>query len=58
MPAHIKASLLGNSLSVPIKMGRLALGTWQGIWLGEHRNHGGAREIIVTLHGESPAFDI
>ena len=58
MPAHIKASLLGSSLSVPIKMGRLALGTWQGIWLGEHRNHGGSREVIVTLHGESPASDV
>lgn len=52
MPAHIKASLLGNSISIPIEQGNLALGTWQGIYLGEHRKHGGSREIIVTLHGE------
>lgn len=58
MPAHIKSSLLGNSLFVPIQEGRLGLGTWQGIWLGEHRNHGGAREIIVTLHGERAAFGV
>lgn len=51
MPAHIKASLLGNSLSIPIHDGKLALGTWQGIYLGEHRNHGGARQIIATLNG-------
>jgi len=53
MPAHIKASLLGSSISVPIKNGRLALGTWQGIYLGEHRNYGGGRQIMVTLNGES-----
>ena len=52
MPAHIKASLLGNSVSIPIEKGTLALGTWQGIYLGEHRKQGGKREIIVTLHGE------
>ena len=52
MPAHIKASLLGNSISIPIENGRLALGTWQGVYLGEHRKQGGSREIIVTLHGE------
>ncbi len=51
MPAHIKASLLGNSLSLPISQGRLALGTWQGIYLGEHRNHAGSRTIVVTLQG-------
>lgn len=51
MPAHIKASLLGNSLTLPISHGRLALGTWQGIYLGEHRYHGGTRRIIVTLQG-------
>ncbi|KLV00355.1 hypothetical protein ABT56_22600 [Photobacterium aquae] len=51
MPAHIKASLLGNSLTLPISHGRLALGTWQGIYLGEHRDHGGTRRIIVTLQG-------
>ena len=51
MPAHIKASLLGASLHIPVASGRLALGTWQGIYLCEHRNHGGARRLIVTLHG-------
>lgn len=51
MPAHIKASLLGNSLSIPIHNGKLALGTWQGIYLGEHRDHGGVREIVATLNG-------
>jgi len=53
MPAHIKASLLGSSISVPITNGRLALGVWQGIYLGEHRDSGGSRQLIVTLHGES-----
>ncbi|KYN89052.1 hypothetical protein ATY37_14075 [Vibrio cidicii] len=52
MPAHIKASVLGNSVTIPIQHGRLALGTWQGIYLGEHRDHAGARTLIVTLHGE------
>jgi secondary thiamine-phosphate synthase enzyme len=52
MPAHLKASLLGASVSVPIRDGRLALGTWQGIYLGEHRDHGGSRTIVVTLNGE------
>jgi secondary thiamine-phosphate synthase enzyme len=52
MPAHIKASLLGNSVTVPISEGRLNMGTWQGIYLCEHRNHGGAREIIATISGE------
>ncbi len=52
MPAHIKASTLGSSLSIPIRDGELALGVWQGIYLGEHRDHGGDRRIIVTLHGE------
>ena len=52
LPAHIKSSLLGNSLSLPITNGRPALGTWQGIYLGEHREHGGARTLVVTLHGE------
>jgi len=52
MPAHLKASLLGSSLSVPIADGRLALGTWQGVYLGEHRDHGGARTVIVTLFGD------
>jgi secondary thiamine-phosphate synthase enzyme len=52
MPAHIKASLLGPSLSLPVSAGRLAVGTWQGIYLCEHRDHGGARSLIVTLSGE------
>jgi secondary thiamine-phosphate synthase enzyme len=53
MPAHIKASLLGPSLSLPVSDGRLALGTWQGIYLCEHRNRGGARSLVATLHGET-----
>jgi secondary thiamine-phosphate synthase enzyme len=52
MPAHIKASLLGPSLSLPVSGGRLATGTWQGIYLCEHRDHGGARSLILTLSGE------
>ena len=52
MPAHVKAALLGPSLSLPIAAGRLALGTWQGIYLCEHRNAGGARRLLVTLWGE------
>lgn len=52
MPAHIKASLLGSSVMIPIKNGRLALGTWQGIYLGEHRDYGGRRHLMVTLQGE------
>jgi secondary thiamine-phosphate synthase enzyme len=51
MPAHIKASLLGASLSIPISDGRLTLGTWQGIYLGEHRNAGGPRKLILTAWG-------
>ncbi|QDP03003.1 YjbQ family protein [Thalassotalea sp. PS06] len=53
MPAHIKSSILGCQLMVPIENGRLAMGTWQGIYLCEHRNHGGARRIVCTLNGES-----
>jgi secondary thiamine-phosphate synthase enzyme len=53
MPAHIKASLLGPSLTLPVSGGRLALGTWQGIYLCEHRNRGGARSLIATLWGEA-----
>jgi secondary thiamine-phosphate synthase enzyme len=53
MPAHIKASLLGPSLSLPVSNGRLALGTWQGIYLCEHRDHGGARSLLATLSGQS-----
>jgi secondary thiamine-phosphate synthase enzyme len=52
MPAHIKASLLGHAVSVPITNGELALGTWQGIYLGEHRNHGGRRWVVATVMGE------
>jgi secondary thiamine-phosphate synthase enzyme len=52
MPAHIKASILGPALSLPVSGGRLALGTWQGIYLCEHRNHGGPRRLVATLSGE------
>lgn len=52
MPAHIKSVLIGPSLSLPVAEGRLALGTWQGIYLCEHRNHGGSRRVVLTLHGE------
>jgi len=52
MPAHIKASLLGSSVTIPITNGRLNLGIWQGIYLCEHRNYGGARNIVVTINGE------
>lgn len=52
MPAHIKSSLLGASLSIPIANGRPKLGTWQGIYLCEHRNYGGGRRIVITLQGE------
>lgn len=52
MPAHIKSVLIGPSLSIPVSDGRLALGTWQGIYLCEHRDQGGARELVATLNGE------
>ena len=52
MPAHVKAALLGSSVTVPIRDGRLCLGTWQGIYLCEHRNSGGPRRIVITIHGE------
>lgn len=52
MPAHLKASLLGPSLMLPVRQGRLGLGTWQGIYLCEHRNDGGARRLLLTLQGE------
>ncbi|SMY37886.1 hypothetical protein PMAL9190_03246 [Photobacterium malacitanum] len=52
MPAHIKTSLLGNSINIPITDGQLALGIWQGIYLGEHRDHGGSRRIVITVQGE------
>lgn len=51
MPAHIKAALLGPSLNLPVKNGRLNLGTWQGIYLCEHRDHGGGRRLVLTLNG-------
>lgn len=51
MPAHVKSSLMGPSLDIPIRNGRLALGTWQGIYLNEHRNYGGSRSVVVTLQG-------
>ncbi|HEX3833125.1 MAG TPA: secondary thiamine-phosphate synthase enzyme YjbQ [Solirubrobacteraceae bacterium] len=53
MPAHIKAALLGPSLTLPVSGGRLALGTWQGIYLCEHRDRGGARSVVATAWGES-----
>lgn len=52
MPAHLKAVLLGSSLTLPISSGRLHLGTWQGVYLCEHRDRGGSRRVVVTLHGE------
>jgi secondary thiamine-phosphate synthase enzyme len=52
MPAHVKAALFGPSLTIPVRSGQLALGTWQGIYLGEHRNHGGSRSVVATLWGE------
>lgn len=54
MPAHVKASLLGSSVTVPIGNGRLLLGTWQGIYLCEHRDRGGPRSLVLTVHGETP----
>lgn len=53
LPAHIKASLLGFQLNLPITQGSLALGTWQGIYLGEHRDRGGDRRVLATLQGEA-----
>ena len=52
MPAHLKSSLLGSSVSIPITSGKLALGTWQGIYLCEHRNHGGNRTLVATIQGK------
>lgn len=52
MPAHIAANLFGTQLTIAVSNGRLALGTWQGIWLGEHRDQGGPRQILATLNGE------
>jgi secondary thiamine-phosphate synthase enzyme len=53
MPAHIKAALFGASLTLPVSRGHLALGTWQGIYLCEHRDRGGARRVVATLWGEA-----
>ena len=53
MPAHLKAAMLGNSVTIPIRNGRLALGTWQGIYLCEHRNYGGIRSLVITTWGEA-----
>ena len=53
MPAHVKSGVMGVSVSIPIRDGRLALGTWQGLYLGEHRDHGGSRTVVVTLFGEA-----
>ena len=52
MPAHIKSSMLGSSVQIPITNGRLNLGTWQGIYLCEHRNYGGSRKIVITAIGQ------
>jgi len=52
MPAHVKATLAGSSLTIPVQGGRLVLGTWQGIYLCEHRNRAGSRKLMLTLHGE------
>src|SRR3954470_12490190 len=52
MPAHLKAALLGSSVMIPVRNGKLALGTWQGIYLCEHRNQGGARSVVITAWGE------
>ena len=51
MPSHLKSAILGSSVSIPITDGKLNLGTWQGIYLCEHRNHGGSRKIVLTLNG-------
>lgn len=52
LPAHIKSSLFGSNLTIPVTAGKLNLGIWQGIYLGEHRNQGGSRHIVVTLQGQ------
>jgi secondary thiamine-phosphate synthase enzyme len=52
MPAHLKSVVIGNSLTIPITNGKLNLGTWQGIYLCEHRNYGGSRKLVITLTGE------
>lgn len=57
MPAHVKSSLMGCSVSIPISNGKLRMGTWQGIWLNEHRNHGGRRTVIATINGQRSKGD-
>ena len=57
MPAHVKATLVGSSVTIPITDGRLALGTWQGVWLCEHRDRGGSRHLVATVHGQLKAPD-
>ncbi|USB38917.1 secondary thiamine-phosphate synthase enzyme YjbQ [Providencia vermicola] len=52
MPAHLKGSILGASLTIPVSKGQLNMGTWQGIYLCEHRNYGGQRRLVLTLQGE------
>jgi secondary thiamine-phosphate synthase enzyme len=52
MPAHVKAAVLGSAVTIPVKRGHLQLGTWQGIYLGEHRDRGGSRSVVATLYGE------
>ncbi|CAG5130194.1 unnamed protein product [Candidula unifasciata] len=51
MPAHVKAALMGSSVTVPITNGKFNMGTWQGVWLCEHRDHGGSRKLVVTING-------
>ncbi len=53
MPAHVKAAMLGSSVTIPVSHGRLCLGTWQGVYLCEHRRHAGRRNLVLTLSGES-----
>ncbi|QDT11693.1 secondary thiamine-phosphate synthase enzyme YjbQ [Planctomycetes bacterium K23_9] len=53
MPAHVKASMMGASVTIPVGDGRLQLGTWQGIYLCEHRDRGGSRNVVITLNGKS-----
>jgi secondary thiamine-phosphate synthase enzyme len=53
LPAHLKASILGCSLNIPIAAGKLSMGIWQGIYLCEHRNHGGSRSLVLTINGQT-----
>jgi secondary thiamine-phosphate synthase enzyme len=55
MPAHVKAAMLGSSVTIPVAQGSLCLGTWQGIYLCEHRRQGGHRTLVLTLWGETKA---